>query len=82
MTIAQEWQDFREHAYGRQPIEPEMEREYRLIFFAGFRACQLYFAAMSKSGMSSDEMQRDVQERFEEFDAYAKEYLAERQRDQ
>lgn len=82
MTLALQWEDFKSHVYARERLTPDQDREFRMIFYTGFHSCLMCMAKLQDAGQTEDEMRRQVHGYFEEWQAFARDYIEQRQREQ
>jgi hypothetical protein len=81
-TIAQMWKEFVDHTYGeRLARKPELELEYRMLFFTGFKACIRCMALIAEADLSKAEMTARVTEYMDEYERFARGYIEQRIRE-
>jgi len=82
-TLAQEWQEFQMHTYKNPPDTEDARlqmREYRVCFYSGFYACLSCMARVSELPDEQRLQQGGIIGGYiEEFRAFARRYLEERQ---
>lgn len=80
-TIAQAWQDFMQCTYGSR-LEPDVAREYRMLFATGFNTCLRSIAALGRSDYNSEEMTERIEAYMLEYQRFAQHYIEQRQKEQ
>lgn len=82
MTLALQWEDFRAHCYSRERLTPDQAREFRMLFYTGFHACLMCMAKLQEADLSEEEQREQIHGYLEEWQAFAREYIEQRQREQ